>query len=136
MLGHLRTAAVSLALGLAATTTGAGAMDIVNACRADIEQYCSAVEPGYGRLASCLYAHELVISDECDAATADVADILDTMFASMRVVIEECSTDILKLCEGVAPGEGRIFTCLATNRAELSEGCGEIMSVVKLPGQQ
>lgn len=134
MLGKLRIAALSLAVGLGATT-GAGASDVLSACGGDIKQYCSAVEPGYGRLISCLYAHELVISDECDAATADIADILDTMFASMRVVIEECSTDILKLCEGVAPGEGRIFTCLASQQADLSEGCAGVMSVVKLPGQ-
>ena len=106
-----------------------------SACSADISQYCSAVEPGNGRLISCLYAHEFVVSDACDAATGDLADIMDTMFASLRTVYDACHTDIYKLCEGVAPGEGRIFGCLINNRDALSDDCGGMLSTVKMPGQ-
>lgn len=133
MLGTLRIAAIPLVLALSGMN--AGAADILKACADDIGQYCSAVEAGNGRMMACLYAHELVISDECDAATGDVSDIIDTMFASLRTVYEACHADIYKLCEGVAPGEGRIFSCLVNNRDELSDSCGEIMSTVRMPGQ-
>lgn len=136
MFAKLRLAALPAVVAASLATAPAGASDILEACSADIKTYCSAVEPGYGRLISCLYAHELVISDACDAATSDMSDILDTMFASLRTVVEQCSGDIQKLCEGVAPGEGRIFTCLATNEKDLSDGCASVMSVVKMPGHE
>lgn len=134
MHAKLRLAAAAAILALSGMS--AGAADILKSCASDIGQYCSAVEAGNGRMLSCLYAHELVISDECDAAMGDAADILDTMFASMRTVMEACSGDIYTLCQDVAPGEGRIFSCLINNRDALSESCGGMMSLVKMPGQQ
>lgn len=131
-----KTILAALALSGTVAATPAFSADILKACAPDISQYCSAVEAGNGRLVSCLYAHELVVSDECDAAMGDIADILDTMFASLRVVYEECSADIFKLCGDVAPGEGRIFSCLINHRTELSDGCSDIMSTVKMPGQK
>ncbi len=134
MHAKLRLAAVPVILALSAMS--AGASDILRSCAGDIGQYCSAVEPGNGRMLSCLYAHELVISDDCDAAIGDAADIIDTMFSSMRTVLEACSGDIYTLCQDVAPGEGRIFSCLINNRDALSDSCTGVMSLVKMPGQQ
>lgn len=131
----IRLTALALSLGLVSAAP-AGAADILASCAPDIEEYCSQVEPGHGRLISCLYAHELVISDACDGAMGDAADILDTMFFSMRVVLTECSADILTKCDGIAPGEGRIFSCLANHEAELSDGCSDVISTVRLPGDR
>lgn len=36
-----------------------------------------------------------------------------------------CREDIVKLCPGVLPGQGRMATCLAMNRAKVSPQCRE-----------
>lgn len=115
------------------TTTPAFAADFLRSCGPDILEYCSAVEPGHGRLISCLYAHELVIGEDCAEATTEMADIIDTMFASLREVQQSCSNDIPNLCGDVDAGGGRVFMCLAANKDTLSESCGAIIGVVQIP---
>lgn len=132
---NAKTILAALPLTAALMATPAPAADIIKACAPDIAEYCSAVEPGYGRMISCLYAHELVVSEGCDAAMGDAADILDTMFASLRTIYEECSGDIQTLCGDVPAGEGRIFSCLINNRDALSDSCTGIVSTVRMPGQ-
>jgi hypothetical protein len=38
-------------------------------------------------------------------------------------VREACKGDVAALCQGIAPGGGRIRACLKTNKDKLSEGC-------------
>jgi hypothetical protein len=38
-----------------------------------------------------------------------------------------CQADIGKFCSGVQPGDGRIRTCMAQHRDELSQGCREAL---------
>lgn len=38
-------------------------------------------------------------------------------------VVQECTGDIVKNCDGVLPGEGRIKACVATHLADLSTEC-------------
>lgn len=129
----MKLRAISLAAVIATTATPTLSADFLLACGQDIPQYCSAVEPGYGRLISCLYAHELVLSDSCSQATNEMSDILDTIFASIREVVQACSADIRVQCADVAAGEGRVFMCLAANRQVLSDDCGTIIGNVQLP---
>lgn len=121
--------AVSL-IGAASVPTRAG--DILMACSADIQRYCSAVEFGNGRLISCLYAHELVVEDACDAAIGDAADVLDTMFASLGEIQRSCGDDIQNYCSDIPPGEGRVLTCLAQQFDSLSDGCAAIAAYIPL----
>lgn len=128
-----KTIAFAATIALSAWGGEARAADIINACAADVSTYCDAVEPGHGRLLSCLYAHETVISEACQEATGDMADLLDMFFEGTRVVQQQCSGDIRSLCGEIDPGEGRIFSCLDEHRAELSDGCKGVMETVKLP---
>ncbi|MEM6847950.1 MAG: cysteine rich repeat-containing protein [Pseudomonadota bacterium] len=109
--------------------------DMLGACADDIGKYCSAVEAGHGRIAACLYAHELVISDSCDIATAEMSDILDTMFATIRVTFEQCSADIENHCSAVRAGGGRVLACLAGNASKLTDGCAALVSAVPSPAE-
>ena len=97
------------------------------ACSADIRHYCDTVTPGNGRLMACLYAHEDKVTEECDSATDDVGDILDTVFATINDVMSECQPDIEKHCSGVDFGEGRIISCLNANSASLADACKAVV---------
>ncbi|WP_075222091.1 cysteine rich repeat-containing protein [Acuticoccus yangtzensis] len=124
---------------LAALTFGAApsrAADVLDACSADIASLCGEVEPGNGRVMACLYAFESSVSDACDAAIADTADILDTMFASLSYARQMCMEDAASLCGDVEAGEGRVLSCLKEKEAELSDGCAEIMTSVMLPDDE
>lgn len=114
---------LALAVMLGAFTAPVHSADILDACASDVSQYCSAVELGNGRLFSCLYAHEQSLSDACFAATADVGDILDSLFAGIRVIYEACGSDIAGMCGDIQPGDGRVLSCLAEHKSQLSQSC-------------
>jgi hypothetical protein len=40
------------------------------ACKPDVEKFCSGVAPGGGRIMECLKQHESELSDACKAAEA------------------------------------------------------------------
>lgn len=111
----------------------AGAADILGDCAEDIQTYCSAVEPGHGRVAACLYAHEDKVSESCDLALGETADIIDMMFERLRAVKTACGEDIRSQCGEVELGEGRIFACLIEKKAEISADCGELVGKIQLP---
>jgi hypothetical protein len=103
----------------------ANAQDVLGACASEIETYCPAVEPGHGRLAACLYAHEDKLGDACDAATGDHSDIIDATFAEVRLVAQECAGDMQRLCANGAGDARGHFSCLKANETDLSPGCAE-----------
>lgn len=81
------------------------------ACKPDAEKLCQGVQPGRGRVASCLKQHQDQLSGECREKIAE---------AQSR---HPCMKDAERLCKGVQPGEGRIMQCLHEHEAELSAQC-------------
>ncbi|MDN3720207.1 cysteine rich repeat-containing protein [Roseibium salinum] len=67
------------------------AQGVLEDCASDITTYCAEVEPGHGRVLSCLYAYEDKISEACYAATIDFHDVMDFMFASVRDALASCA---------------------------------------------
>lgn len=96
---------------------------VVSACEADINQFCSQVTPGDGRLLHCAAAHEDKISGQCAYALYQAAAIMEQMAAAIVYVGTQCEADIEKHCSAVAMGEGRILMCLEENAAEVSDSC-------------
>lgn len=124
-------AALSLvALTLVAARAPAHAQDVLQACEADIANYCSQVTPGEGRLLACAYAHEDKLSDSCDQAISEAADQLDWFLHEVKAAIETCAVDIEKHCSEVAAGEGRIYRCLKKKKDELDPDCGGVVDEV------
>jgi Golgi apparatus protein 1 len=123
------------ALVLGAYTLPAQAQSIFQACEMDIDHFCANVTPGSGRLTACIYAHEDKLSDSCDAAIAETADVISVSFNRLRNARLQCAGDVAKLCDEVAVGDGRIFACLHENKASLSDGCGEVIDHVELPAK-
>ena len=109
------------------------AQSIFDACAGEIETHCAAVEPGHGRLISCLYAHEAHFSEACDAATSERLDLLDQFFFQVRTVYEACVTDAHDLCGDVEVGGGRTLACLKEAGDAVSADCQAQLATISLP---
>lgn len=96
---------------------------VIEECAADLEQYCSQVTPGEGRLLYCVAAHEDKISGQCQYALFEAAVLLSELADSIIYVAQSCESEIDTLCGNVAMGEGRILACLTENSAELGAPC-------------
>ncbi len=96
---------------------------LVAACETDIENYCSQVTPGNGRLLHCMAAHEDKISGQCEYALYQAATVLEQLAAAMVYVAEQCRTEIETICSDVVLGEGKLPACLAEHDADVSDGC-------------
>ena len=126
-MNKLKSALIA-SIAIFATVPVASAQDdlidyLVTECKGDIENYCSQVTPGNGRLLHCMAAHEDKISGQCSYALYRAASLLEQLTAAIVYVAQECRTDIEAHCGDVAIGEGRVLSCLAENDANLTESC-------------
>ncbi len=96
---------------------------LVDACENDIQNYCSQVTPGNGRLLHCMAAHEDKISGQCEYALYQAATLLEQLSMAIAYVARECKTEIETHCSDVVVGEGRILACLDNHEEEVGEGC-------------
>ena len=96
---------------------------VVNACKSDIQNYCSQVTPGNGRILQCMAAHEDKISGQCEYAFYQAASLLEQLSVAIAYVAKSCKTEIQNHCADVAPGEGRILTCLDVHQASVGAAC-------------
>jgi hypothetical protein len=106
----------------------ASAQGLLESCEKEIVEYCAAVEPGNGRVISCLYAHETKISDGCSDAFDDIGDVLDNLFFTIGSTLAICATDLQEHCAGKKFGQGRLISCLAESKADLESDCGNIVT--------
>lgn len=97
------------------------------ACAVDLENYCSTVAPGEGRLAFCLIAHADKRTPSCAAAIDEARSRAESIINEIDQAAETCTPDIDTHCAGTEPGEGRIAQCLLEQRDVLSEGCGNVV---------
>jgi hypothetical protein len=96
---------------------------VVNACKSDLETYCSQVTPGEGRLLHCVAAHEDKISGQCEYALYQAASLLEQLTVAIAYVAQSCETEINTLCSDVKAGEGRILACLEENDDQVGDTC-------------
>jgi Cysteine rich repeat len=96
---------------------------LVAACETDIENYCSQVTPGNGRMLHCMAAHEDKISGQCEYAFYQAASLLEQLSVAINYLAQECKTEIQTLCSDVEMGDGRILACLDEQPEKVGEGC-------------
>lgn len=99
----------------------------IEACRADLDAYCSQVTPGEQRLLACLYAHDDKISERCSANMLDALLLVEVELAQTNQIGALCGSDILTHCVGVEPGDGRISACLRSKSGMLSQDCQQAL---------
>jgi hypothetical protein len=85
---------------------------IARACAANISSLCNNVQPGGGRIRSCIKAHFGELSGICQAVVVKAA-----------AIGKACAADVRKLCAGVKPGGGRIEACMKSRVADISDPC-------------
>ena len=105
---------------------------VADGCKAEIDNYCSQVTPGQGRVLACLYAHGDKLSAKCEYALYDAAVQLERAVAALGYVANECDADLDKFCSSVAAGEGRLLQCLEKNDKQVSGRCKEALKEVGL----
>ena len=115
----IRNTLVSLVFVLftAAVAADAGAQQRREGpCAADVKKFCGDVKPGQGAIAKCMKAHEAELSPACRESSKARAEKAER-------VREECKADAEKFCKGIAPGGGRILSCLKSRQPELQPAC-------------
>lgn len=128
-------AMLAAALLLAAQASAQDSMldYVIDACADDLEQYCSTVTPGEGRILHCVAAHEDKLSGQCEYALYEAASLLRDLTTAIVYVAESCEVEIETLCSEVEAGEGRILACLAENEEELGDAC--VQAIVDTTGE-
>ena len=97
--------------------SGAVAQLAPKPCAGDIKTLCAGIQPGEGRIKSCIKSHLTDLSPACEERLLTVA-----------VAGKVCKADVAKLCAGIVPGTGGIRACIKSHMSEVSDPCGDAMS--------
>jgi hypothetical protein len=133
-MNHLRLVALSLVavalLAVPALASGDPLQTFAEGCEKELTTYCKDVTPGEGRLLACLYAHGDKVSIKCEFAVYDAAVQLERAINTLAYVAGECRDDLYRLCGDVAPGEGRLLSCLDAKEEKVSARCKQAIKEV------
>jgi len=86
-------------------------------CAADVTAACRGVQPGEGRIRSCINSHLADLSQTCQG-----------ILVSIAYNGTACRGDIQTLCAGVQQGGGRIEACIRSHFTELSAPCKNLLA--------
>jgi len=92
-------------------------------CAVDAQRVCAGIPPGDGRLFFCLKSNWDNLSDGC-------RKLLDWSQQRANDVALDCQGDTFSWCQGVPPGQGRLFACLMSHRDSLSSQCKDALTRV------
>ena len=98
--------------------SGAMAQSGGGACAADIKKVCGSIEPGGGRIATCLKERLADLSDVCKARVAEVAAAGKT-----------CRADVEKQC-GTKTRRTQKVTCIKDALTNLGDECKAAIAAV------
>ena len=87
------------------------AMAQTGACAADIKKTCANVEPGGGRIATCVKENLTNLSDECKKR-----------FAEMTAAVNACRADVQKQC-GTVTRRVQKVVCIKDALTNLGDDC-------------
>ena len=99
-----------------------------DACKADVVKFCDEVLPGADRINVCLEAHQKELSAGCQQQLASERWVAAPAHAARE---QACKADVVKFCDEVLPGAGRIIVCLEAHQKELSVPCQEQLAAAQ-----
>jgi hypothetical protein len=109
---------------IAAFFTTAQAMEKGGACKDDVAKLCPGVQPGEGKILSCLKEHKSEVSPGCTSYLKQVGQ-------QMKAVSDACEQDVEKYCWDTPMGKGGIANCLKKHSADLSPDCKSAVAKAK-----
>lgn len=95
---------------------------LAEACRTDVEKFCKDVEPGEGRVHTCLRFNLKFLTERCAAEENKLAAV---EFKDIRLrpkLAKVCSEERAVYCKDVKPGKARVIKCLMENMAQPNFG--------------
>jgi Cysteine rich repeat len=98
-------------------------------CADDAAKFCKDVQPGGGRMATCLKEHQQDLTPACRQRT-------ERMMMRAKEMHKACADDVDKFCKDVQPGKGQITGCLRAHKSELSAGCSQEFGQGRHRGQK
>lgn len=105
------------------------ANSVQTSCQTDINQFCSDVTPGHGRILSCLNSKQDQLSDGCRVAKATAEENISQRMDKANVAFrKDCGSDVQKYCADVPSGQGRVLECLSHHKADLSNSCSKFQA--------
>jgi hypothetical protein len=105
---------------------------IQSACRMELQNFCSTVTPGEGRLLLCMQAHEDKLGNQCQLALFEASRNIQQAARRIERVADACGSDIQAHCVGSAS----IAQCMSEKRAMLSPACQAAAAELRAPSQQ
>ncbi|GAB4823102.1 hypothetical protein N2152v2_010148 [Parachlorella kessleri] len=95
------------------------------ACGTDAASLCQDVEPQEGGMINCLLARRGRASSDCQKQLLRAERERSSDFRLNRPTARVCAGEVQRFCEGLEPGEGRVWRCLEDHRqqAGFSAGC-------------
>jgi len=113
---------IALGLALCASAFSAPAR-AEEPCATDARKLCAGIPPGDGRTYFCLKSHWNDLSDGCQ-------QLMNWSQQRAYDVGLDCQADTFAWCQGVPPGQGRLFACLMSHRDSISSQCKEALTRV------
>ena len=110
----------ALGLLLAALSAAGPARAAEDTCAGDAARICAGTPPGEGRVYYCLRSNWNRLSEACKKT-------LDWAVKAAQDLALDCQADAFSWCQGVPPGKGRLFSCLASRRDQLSSRCQDAL---------
>ena len=95
----------------------AAAERVQSACRMELQNFCSTVTPGEGRLLLCMQAHEDKLGNQCEVALFETSRNIQEAARRIERVADACGPDIRAHCTGGSS----IAQCMTEKRALLSQ---------------
>ena len=89
-------------------------------CATDVHQFCADIKPGEGKVMECLNQHETDLSKTCMRFREEAREHFEAMKADFD---KACKDDVMKFCNDVTPGKGRLADCLKVHENSLSQTC-------------
>ncbi len=94
------------------------------ACKSDVDKFCKDIQPGEGRILSCLDSKGDSVSQGCRTARGDLSAMISKKMDKADVAFRKnCGSDVQKFCSNVPSGKGRILECLSEKEDSLSNSC-------------
>ena len=86
-------------------------------CAAEIKAKCAGVQPGEGRIRTCVKTHAAEFSDPCKARLARVAEIS-----------KSCGADVKQNCAGMERRRGSVRARILESIGKVKDQCKEALA--------